>query len=712
MHEPAHEKHEETALDNNNSISSVTTTTTTIKTRTPAAATPSFPISRTHASSSSSAPEAIMLHPNNNPENIPVNSFLPLYNGDINRRRDNTEEENVHVAITDTHISTLIDPQMITDETQSIEAVASSFLLLHTQSSTSATVATTTIASDSEVDMSKLEDKEEETKKEAVTDLGGEMKREDRATFHHHSSASYDSNTTKSSSKIASFSTPLDKMTTKDESLSTTNPELEERVWVDEEAVENLKVASPPLPQHQAQARTHSSTAQTSTIVPDPPRPPPTVEPTDFPSRPSATISMTTNMTTSMSSTTITSSSSSSLSEFLLIGQEQVEKDSSEYDLHSERSYDSHQSGSQDSFGDNRYYHERRHDGEEGIERPQSAHSFNSSSSPNHSQDEYDYEELLEDPSLYRPRSPSHSQQQQQQYQQHHQDQESGQRRARPSSSRNRYTEEDDEVAFTRRQQRITYKARPSSMQGRASATPPPSPPSTDNKTRKRRSYRASVNDFDDFEEYDTTAPNAQRSSSSTSSKSSPPRSVPTAPILPALKVPSVKGLGKTIFEFVLASVVCLSLISCMFAFSYITTGTTRLLGWYSDQKIGQRIRDGFKEREHFVQETLEKMAGEEYAKVKRRSQYGQQYQQQQQQQQQQQHRHQQQNHHQHQNRYQQQYQQERDARFQQQQQQKQGQHERGRLSPAEWQELIRAASMSFMAKFSTAPSVPGLGRR
>ncbi|KAG0240511.1 hypothetical protein BGX31_001871 [Mortierella sp. GBA43] len=131
---------------------------------------------------------------------------------------------------------------------------------------------------------------------------------------------------------------------------------------------------------------------------------------------------------------------------------------------------------------------------------------------------------------------------------------------------------------------------------------------------------------------------------------------------------------------------------------------TNHLLGWYSDQRIGQRIRDTIKEREMYVQEALEKMAGEEYARVKRRSQQFQQQRQQQQQQQQ------------HGNPYGQRYQQQ----YQQQREQRQREKERERekvprdrdqekkkegLSPAEWQELIQAASISFMSKFTASPA-------
>ncbi|KAF9437317.1 hypothetical protein BGZ76_001204 [Entomortierella beljakovae] len=161
---------------------------------------------------------------------------------------------------------------------------------------------------------------------------------------------------------------------------------------------------------------------------------------------------------------------------------------------------------------------------------------------------------------------------------------------------------------------------------------------------------------------------------------------------MPALKVPSVRGMTKSVIEFVVASAMFVTLMTCVFAFSYASTSTTRLLGWYSDQQIGQRIREGLKEREFKVQEALEKMAGEEYANVKRRSQqYQQQYQQN------------------YGNPYQQRYQQEREQR----QQQKQQQQQQGKqgLSTAEWQDLIRAASISFIAKFSK-PTPPLRARR
>jgi hypothetical protein len=229
---------------------------------------------------------------------------------------------------------------------------------------------------------------------------------------------------------------------------------------------------------------------------------------------------------------------------------------------------------------------------------------------------------------------------------------------------------------------------------------------SSTNKTYKRRSH------------------NTTDSSRTESSAASPVAAAPAA-TLPVFKLPTIRGLTKSIVELMVASVVCISLISCMFALSYISTGANHALGWYSDQQIGQRIRDGLKKREHLLQETLEKMAGEEYAKVKRQSrQYHQHHNQQQQQ-------------YQarpgspsppygpggsayYQNRYQQQYQQQREQRQQQQQQQHQQQQQntyqddpdRGRLSTAEWQELIRAAGVSFMAKWTTATPNPWTSRR
>ncbi|KAK3834757.1 MAG: hypothetical protein JOS17DRAFT_595498 [Linnemannia elongata] len=389
------------------------------------------------------------------------------------------------------------------------------------------------------------------------------------------------------------------------------------------------------------------------------------------------------NSFVSSSSASPSSSSSSSLSDYLIIGQEQVERDDSECDQRSERSYAS----SRDSYGE-RYAEDLMYD-----DASQDSHNESHSPAPS------------SPPSSHRdiPRR----------------------RTSRPSRRSPRpFDKEDDEgerpdlsrtfsegYAFEQQQQRITESATRSSVRIEdeeeeipMSSSRPQSRSST-TKTYKRRSNKTT----DDSR----AAPLA----------TSPVAAAPAA-AMPVFKLPTIRGMTKSIVELMVASVVCISLISCMFAFSYISTGANHALGWYSDQQIGQRIRDSLKKREHVLQETLEKMAGEEYVKVKRQSQ---QYRQHHQQQQQQQARpgspsppygpggsaY-------YQNRHQQQYQQQREQRQQQQQQQQQ-QHQqkpyqddpdRGRLSTAEWQELIRAASVSFMAKWTTATPNPWTSRR
>ncbi|CAO3565902.1 unnamed protein product [Mortierella alpina] len=367
------------------------------------------------------------------------------------------------------------------------------------------------------------------------------------------------------------------------------------------------------------------------------------------------------------------SSSSSSLSEYLIIGQEQVE---SEFDdQQSERSYSSRDSfyGSGDGEGD--HYHE----GGETSETSQDSQSEDRASTPQRSTRRRSSQQPHHHRSAFSDGHPT-DYQQDQQYQ---------------------YMFIQQQL----QQQRITQLA-PKAADENESLDSASSSPSTrtsspvPENTRKRRSRRVPQ------EESSSTQPQCETSSSSSSS------SMGSGVPLPALKLPSLSaslgGLSKSIFEFVLASVVCLSLLSCMFAFSYVSSGTKHLLGWYADQHIGQRIRDGIKEREHYVQEALEKMAGEEYAKVKRRSRqqyqpqqppyghranrYQQQYQQQREQRQQERDQ-------------QQQQQQQQQQKRQQQQQRQQEEYERGRLSTAEWQELIRAASMSFMAKFTASPA-------
>ncbi|KAF9137195.1 hypothetical protein BG015_002808 [Linnemannia schmuckeri] len=384
----------------------------------------------------------------------------------------------------------------------------------------------------------------------------------------------------------------------------------------------------------------------------------------------------------SSSSASPSSSSSSSLSDYLIIGQEQVERDDSECDQRSEHSYAS----SRDSYGE-RYAEDLMYD-DASQDSHSEYHSPTPSSPPSSSLSHRDTprrrtsrprrrsprpfdkeDDEGERPDLSRTFSEGYAFEQQQ--------------RITESTTRSSVRIEDEEEEIP------MLSSRPQSR-------------SSTNKTYKRRSHKTT----DD--------------SRSSPSDASPVAAAPVA-AMPVFKLPTIRGLTKSIVELVVASVVCISLISCMFAFSYISTGANHALGWYSDQQIGQRIRDGLKKREHVLQETLEKMAGEEYVKVKRQSQ---QYRQ---------HHHQQQ--HQarpgspsppygpgggayYQNRYQQQYQQQREQRQQQQQQQQQQQKayqddpDRGRLSTAEWQELIRAASVSFMAKWTTATPNPWTSRR
>ncbi|KAF8930111.1 hypothetical protein BGZ47_000737, partial [Haplosporangium gracile] len=276
------------------------------------------------------------------------------------------------------------------------------------------------------------------------------------------------------------------------------------------------------------------------------------------------------------SSSASPSSSSSSLSDYLIIGQEQVERDDSECDQRSEHSYTS----SRDSYGE-RYVEDLMYD-----DASQDSHSESHSPIPS------------SPPSS----SPSHRDTPRRRTSRPHR------RSPRP------FDKEDDEgerpdlshtfsegYAFEQ-QQRITESTTRSSVRIEdeeeeipMSSSRPQSRSST-NKSYKRRSHKTT----DD-------------------SRSNPlvASSVAAAPVaaMPVFKLPTIRGLTKSIIELVVASVVCISLISCMFAFSYISTGANHALGWYSDQQIGQRIRDGLKKREHVLQETLEKMAGEEYVK-------------------------------------------------------------------------------------------------
>ncbi|KAG0215348.1 hypothetical protein BGX28_000088 [Mortierella sp. GBA30] len=424
-----------------------------------------------------------------------------------------------------------------------------------------------------------------------------------------------------------------------------------------------------------------------------------------------------------MSSTSSSSSlSSSSLSEYLIIGQDQVESESD--DQQSERSY---ASSSDNSQGSSSFYGSGSGDGgedhdieggeisEASQDSQNEEHGSEGLITHNHNQN-YHHNQLQQQRPRHRSsRQQLHNRQHEQQaFSDGHPTEYEQERQFEYKFVQHRQQQQQEE----QQQCRIAESA-PKSADGEderssassSSSTRASSP--TSEKTRfKRRSHRSSQKSA-------ATSSSSSSASTSANTDSKESSTTTTSPPLPALKIPSLSsslgGLSKSIFEFMIASVVCISLLSCMFAFSYVSTGTKHLLGWYADQHIAQKIRDGIKEREHFVQEALEKMAGDEYVKVKRRSR-----QQQHQQQQQQQHHQQNQQHNPHyayQSRYQQQYQQQREQRQQQEQQQKQQQHrhrqdeyERGRLSTAEWQELIRAASMSFMAKFTASPTATSRG--
>ncbi|KAG0338746.1 hypothetical protein BG000_003468 [Podila horticola] len=333
----------------------------------------------------------------------------------------------------------------------------------------------------------------------------------------------------------------------------------------------------------------------------------------------------------SPSSASTSFSSSSSLSEFLLIGQ--TEREDSEFDRHSEQSFESH-----DSFG------ERYNDSLDTSNLSQSS-ACSSTSEPSRQRES---------------RRESRSQ--------HHRhsrvcDEEYEQYSDEPFQDYHRYkfskSPEPPKEHGTESNSRSTSSSR----------FDRPSSPTNSERTRKRKSHRASPPPPED---------------SHASVPTPAPAQSPMLPPLPALKLPSVRGIAKTLVELVIATVVCVSLVGAMFALSYVSTGTKHLLGWYSDQRFGQRIRESIREREHFVQEALEKMAGEEYVKIKRRSRAGQQ----------------QYGYTSSSNQYNRQYYQDQQQ-PQQQQQQNEQPYERESLSNAEWQELIRAASVSFMAKFS-----------
>ncbi|KAK3823516.1 MAG: hypothetical protein J3Q66DRAFT_366654 [Benniella sp.] len=243
-------------------------------------------------------------------------------------------------------------------------------------------------------------------------------------------------------------------------------------------------------------------------------------------------------------SSTSTSSSTSSLSDYLIIGQEPVERDDSEYDddRGSERSMPtSRRSSSRDSSTSSSS--ERRRD---------------------HAQEHEDYEAFGNEEGVYdRPADEP--------FQFNH---------TRPHRSQRRITET---PAYP------TEETEPQSF--RRSSTP------QNDRFRRRRSTRV---ESEGSQDNSTAQPAAAAGGG-------------ILPALPALKVPSVRGIVRSLAELVIASVICVTLVSCMFAFSYVSSGANHMLEWYADQRIGQRIRETIKEREHYVQEALEKMAGEEF---------------------------------------------------------------------------------------------------
>ncbi|KAF9955932.1 hypothetical protein BGZ65_003107 [Modicella reniformis] len=372
----------------------------------------------------------------------------------------------------------------------------------------------------------------------------------------------------------------------------------------------------------------------------------------------------------SSSSSSYSSSSSSSLSDYLIIGQEPIERDDSEYGdgRGSDRSLPtSSRSSSRDSSSSSSSSSRRRRRRQE-EEQQQRYEAFGNEDASLEYQNDENHLRTSPRPSLSRSNSRQKSPSQG--------------RRRRESHVDESYGEVSDETYLFDHQQQHSH---PHQQQLTETDYYPDefsrsSTPQGD-RTRRRRSTRGGYaqQQQQQLEEEPTTETEAAAAA------------IGALPALPALKIPSLRSITRSIAELVIASVICITLVSCMFAFSYVSSGANHMLGWYADQRIGQRIREGIKEREHFVQEALEKMAGEEYARVKRRSQ---QFHQQQQQQRQYGNPHSQ--------RYQQQYQQQREQR---QRDREQQERKKEGLSTAEWQELIRAASVSFMAKFTAAPT-------
>ncbi|KAF9970572.1 hypothetical protein BGZ73_006713 [Actinomortierella ambigua] len=155
--------------------------------------------------------------------------------------------------------------------------------------------------------------------------------------------------------------------------------------------------------------------------------------------------------------------------------------------------------------------------------------------------------------------------------------------------------------------------------------------------------------------QYHWQAPKASRPSSPDSA-SKPTTSTNSKPTSSLGSLPSPSQASKMVLEFVLVGALMFTIVSAAFTFSYVVTATNH---------AGQKLREAIEARERSVQRALERVAGEDFVKVRRQQQQRQ--------------------HHYHHGTTQKQ----------------PGVVEDDRLSPAEWQELIHAAVYGLLSKWA-----------
>ncbi|KAG0264675.1 hypothetical protein DFQ27_001070 [Actinomortierella ambigua] len=201
-------------------------------------------------------------------------------------------------------------------------------------------------------------------------------------------------------------------------------------------------------------------------------------------------------------------------------------------------------------------------------------------------------------------------------------------------------------------------------------SSPPPSPPRPPpaqypwqaQKTSRPSSPSSSSSSSSKPQNRATAGSNNNSSSSNSKSKSKSTNGKSTNGASVGGSLPSPSQVSKTVLEFVLVGALMFTIVSAAFTFSYVVTATNH---------AGQKLREAIEARERSVQRALERVAGEDYVKVRRQQQRRQ--------------------HHHHQYH----------GTATQKQTGSGGVIDDDRLSPAEWQELIHAAVYGLVSKWS-----------